>query len=64
MLANGNDFANPFMTTYEGGDAGDWPIILLDVQISVTHARAMHLDETFTGQELIGLLDGIVFADF
>jgi hypothetical protein len=31
---------------------------------SVAHARAMHLDETFAGLELFGLLYRVVFADF
>jgi len=31
---------------------------------SVAHARAVHLYETFTRRQLIGLRDGIVFADF
>ena len=36
----------------------------MDRCTSVTHSRAMHLDETFAGLELFGLFDGIVFADF
>jgi len=31
---------------------------------SMAHARAVHLDKTFTGFQLVGLLDGVVFADF
>lgn len=30
----------------------------------MTHARVVHLDETFTRLQLIGLLDGMVLADF
>ena len=62
-------------------DTGDWPVVLLDVQIwkrisvrvrqrqrhrrtGVADARAVHLDKTFTGLELVGLLDGVVLADF
>lgn len=36
----------------------------LDRRTSVAHARAMHLDKTFAGLQLVGLLDGMVFADF
>ena len=30
----------------------------------MAHARAVHLDKTFTRLQLVGLLDGMVFADF
>ena len=30
----------------------------------MTDARAVHLDEAFTRLKLVGLLDGVVLADF
>lgn len=36
---------------------------VIGLRTGVAHARTVHLDETFTRCEVVGLLDGIVFAD-
>ena len=55
-----------FLTCKSGGET--WFELekgeAVDRRTSVAHARAVHLDKTFTGLQLVRLLDGMIFADF
>jgi hypothetical protein len=58
--ANSDNFSDAFMTADEGELVSEWPVALAGMQVSVTHASAMHLDETFSRSELVRLLYRIV----
>jgi hypothetical protein len=63
VRTNCDDLADAFMTTDERELVSEWPVTLAGVQVSVTYASAMHLDQTFPRSELVWLLHRIVIPD-
>ena len=60
MCANGYDVPDPFVPADEWEFARKRPVTFASMQVCVTHASAIHLDETFSRGELFRLLDRVV----
>ena len=60
MCANGYNVADSFVPADEREFARKRPVTLAGMQVRVTHASAIHLDETFSWGELFRLLDRVV----
>ena len=63
MRANGYDVADPLVSADEREFGREWPVTLAGVQVRMTHASAMQLDQTLSRCELLRLFDRIVMLD-
>ena len=51
------------VTADEGQLRGKGPVAILGVEVGMADTRAVKLNETLAGGELLGLLDGVVVDD-
>ena len=63
VRTDGNDLTDTLMAADQRPVRGKWPVALACVEVGVTDAGAVHLDETLAGREVLWLLDGVVVAD-
>jgi len=63
VRTNGNDLTNTFMPTNEWELVRQGPVPLAGVQVRVAHAGTVHLNETLSRGELLGLLHRMVILD-
>ena len=63
MRANSYDVADTLVPADEREFGRERPVTLAGMQVCVTHASAMQLDETLSWCELLRLLDWIVMPD-
>ena len=64
MLSNRNDMTYSFMATHEWEARYERrPVSSLDMEIRVTHARIIKLDQTFSRGEFRWLLNWVIILD-
>jgi hypothetical protein len=63
VSTNSNDLANTFVATDERELVRKRPVAKAGVQVGVTHAGAVHLDETLSRCEFLWLLHRMVILE-
>ena len=63
VRADGDDLTDTLVAADQGPVRGKGPVALACVEVGVADARAVHLDETLAGREVLWLPDGVVVAN-